>query len=131
MEKQVFESHTSVSLPSGTFIFFPSLEQRARERRGTWLTITAYDAADEAIDIPVGSTIHAGLRLEEFRALERSLLERDLEADALVIEFERRGAHEVSVRRSNRGALEIRRASDIRALGGVVEADEEELTGTR
>jgi hypothetical protein len=79
MKELRFSSHTVARLPSGTYLFFPSLEERAAAgSRLESATIVAYDHPPHSLGALATPNVQLGLEASEFEQLERNL-ERDPE----------------------------------------------------
>lgn len=118
MNELIFKDFTYARLPSGTYLFFPSLEQRTAEEKGEWLTIVRYDTPPYWSGSRNGSALHASLEEGDFERLERSISEGDLTEEPLVVRYALGGEGELTELSFDRKGLEIRRQTDIRGLRG-------------
>jgi hypothetical protein len=116
MDQLRFQTYTSVQLPSGTFLFFPALEDRGAVDKSAWATIVAYDSPPQVPGSMLGSTLQLALEEPEFRSLARRLAEPIGARDALVIDYELSGEGELRQLRLQCGEVVVCSKTDIRAL---------------
>jgi hypothetical protein len=116
MNQLRFQTYTSVRLPSGTFLFFPALEDRVAGDKSGWATIVAYDSPPHLPATLLGNTLHLALEESEFRSLELNLAARDEAREALVVEYELSSEGELRQLRLQCDEVVVSSKSDIRAL---------------
>src|SRR5688572_16740896 len=90
MKELKFESYTVARLPSGTYLFFPSLEERAAAKgQRESATIVAYDYTPYSLGALATTTnLHLAMEEGEFDQLEREIERRDLALEPIIIKYE-------------------------------------------
>lgn len=97
MKELRFDSYTSARLPSGTYLFFPSLEERAAAKgQRESVTIVAYDHPPYSLGaLATATNLHLAMEEAEFEQLERAIERRDLSLEPVVIKYEPGSSGEV------------------------------------
>jgi len=116
MRELSFKSYSYVSVPSGTYLFFPSLEERTAQEEGDWLTIVGYDVLPYWSGFRAGTTLHVSFEDADFHRLEAELCQQDLQREPVLVRYETDSAGTLTRFSLDRHGVDGRQPSYVREL---------------